>query len=1226
MSFFDDTAADAPVRDVPLNVPRLTLDTSGAANARVRQDVLRMSREELEDKFLRLNDENLNLKQHINKQDDKIKRLATKLMRLVKDRSRLEQLASGAATQPGPRGRDVGMEELIEDLQDNIRSLHSENEGLKQRLRVAKQQIIHQQSRGTTPYSHIHSRINSGIKKLRDTPSPSPVRPKSARSSEEAGRPPTGQLPRYGHSLLEEARAEIRNLENVIESQRSHMEALEGDAQLLRDELKKKETEFEQRLLDARQHQTSNLRTHVNSNVNMIKLQKQLAERSNAITQLEGRFLQLQESQQRLKASHDSALSNVDSLNVELKEERLRSLELEKQLQSSTVSSKALHQLQEQISELEQERDLLKENNNKLLNSAFDVSQQQKWQLQEQKLKLQISQLETALQADLVDKNEILDKVKAERETNEKLTEENKKLHIQFLEQKQQLEEMKEQLKVYSKDSDYDVSELTEALLLVKKRKSQKSGELAFLEVVRDEVNVDNEVRELRAAHAETIQELEKTRNLLSVESRICKGYKEELDTVSLKLKSERMELDQRLETQAKLLDSRAARIKKLEAQLKDIAYGTKAYVFKPDVTDEEETDEFNESLHLERGENVLELQISSVSLSPSALQSLSDPEPYTFCTYLVHLYDFHSTPVVSGRCPQYGFTSRYVVRMDQAFLDYLSRSTVTVELHQALGLDWRTLASGQIRLQPLMEQEGKIYGTIPLIGTSEEARSFGSLDYWFRLRIPMTQTLLLYKEKLRAVDYVSSSSKQQEIQLPLSGDWNELCVTVQSCSDLRCRISTPPSPYVVYRFYDSPDYPSDTVPDSTHPQFNDSKLYSVHMDQSLHRYLCSEDMQFYVFDYKEEQMDVYLGKAKVPLTSLAQDKAITGIFELRDQSGLPAGHIQLSLKWTLSYLPPPGSEVTVEEPKFITKPTVSVEETEKLKQEQPIPPELPQTEPSGKEEPKPESRGGPSAPMAHPKVGPTKVRPVPEVLPPAGDEEESSSHFSDGQILASSSQSDDSDQISDHMEGTVQSYAYKHVQDVRKEDQSQSTDSDDCIVQALATGRKALDRLRVEVVSLSLLPDSRVSQDASVVRLYVEYSLLDVPTEETPVSLPKPLPGHSINFNYSKVIPVDAENHSERRHLLRSALQGKSPDMEVIQFTVVSEPLEEEQQDRECEEVGVAFLQIPEILQKQRDLTESPLNVLDAEDQSEVIGVLTVSVEGLAALQSIMEDAQIDL
>lgn len=37
------------------------------------------------------------------------------------------------------------------------------------------------------------------------------------------------------------------------------------------------------------------LRSHVNNNVTMIKLQKQLADRSNAVTELQGRFLQLQE-------------------------------------------------------------------------------------------------------------------------------------------------------------------------------------------------------------------------------------------------------------------------------------------------------------------------------------------------------------------------------------------------------------------------------------------------------------------------------------------------------------------------------------------------------------------------------------------------------------------------------------------------------------------------------------------------------------------------------------------------------------------------------------------------------------------------------------------------------------------------------------------------------------------------------------------------------------------
>lgn len=43
-------------------------------NARSRQDVSRVSREELEDRFLYLQQENVHLKEHANTQDDKIKK------------------------------------------------------------------------------------------------------------------------------------------------------------------------------------------------------------------------------------------------------------------------------------------------------------------------------------------------------------------------------------------------------------------------------------------------------------------------------------------------------------------------------------------------------------------------------------------------------------------------------------------------------------------------------------------------------------------------------------------------------------------------------------------------------------------------------------------------------------------------------------------------------------------------------------------------------------------------------------------------------------------------------------------------------------------------------------------------------------------------------------------------------------------------------------------------
>lgn len=81
--------------------------------------------------------------------------MATKLIRLVKDRKQSEG------------GRDVEMEEMMEELQEKVQELEKQNEGLKRRLLAAKQQL-QVQNRRHTPYSHIQPRINSGLRRLRD--------------------------------------------------------------------------------------------------------------------------------------------------------------------------------------------------------------------------------------------------------------------------------------------------------------------------------------------------------------------------------------------------------------------------------------------------------------------------------------------------------------------------------------------------------------------------------------------------------------------------------------------------------------------------------------------------------------------------------------------------------------------------------------------------------------------------------------------------------------------------------------------------------------------------------------------------------------------------------------------------------------------------------------------------------------------------------------------------
>ncbi|CAB1422157.1 unnamed protein product [Pleuronectes platessa] len=1235
----DETAADVPVRDMDQDLSQLTAAVQGHENmclltdpwtqqARTRQDISRVSREVLEDRFLHLHDENLLLKEHNNKQEDKIKKLSTKLMKLVKDRGRMEKLAAGGA-QPVSRVRDVEMEEMMEELQEKVRGLQAENEGLKQRLLVAKHQLINVQSKRPSPYRHVQSRVNTGLKKLTDdTSPPSPPRPRTARNLEGGGRPPSGQLPRHGHSLLEESRAESRNLEKVIETQRSHMEEMEGELE----QLWKKEAEYEERLLQVRQQQTNKLRSHVNDNTTMIKLQKQLVDRSHAVTELEARFLQLQESQRMLKASYDAAMLKVDELMAQLKDERLKSLEMKKWQQSSNSSKIGMEQLQQQIGEVQQERDELRENNEKLLSSAFDVSQQQKWQIQEQQLKLQIAQLETALKADLVDKNQILDNIKAERDINEKLTEENKKLQIQVLEQKQQAEDLRDRVTPPRREN--DEAELTEALLLIQKRKAERSSELGFLgEAVE---GGSSSIQELRAAHAETIQELEKTRNILSTESKISNNYKVELEAVERKLNRDKEEFEQKLERQAQLLDMRKAKIKKLEAQLRDTAYGTKTYVFHPDVQDE---DQAEEALHLEHGENLLELQIVSASLSPSALGLLGDGGFSTFCTYTFYLFEPHSTPVLTGHTPKYGFTSKYVVSVDDRFLDYLHRCSVTVELHQALGLDWRTLARGRLRLQQLLEQDGKVHGSVPLVASSGGLTSVGSVDYWLKLRIPMTETIRLFKERLKPVGCINTALQEEAQLQPSISSWNDLSISVGRCGDLRSGGSQQPSPYVVYRFFDFSDHPTAMVPDSCEPNFNDLHSFSVLTDVVLDQYLRSEQLQFYVFDYREQQMDTYLGKAGVHLLPLAQDEVISGVFELSDPSGLAAGHIEVTLKWKSAYRPPSGSITTTEHSVPGEK---SVEEAER-RREGGLEEERNDVEGTLQEEQEAELclRPSPSLPdnsaskVLLPKLRQKKrvkdelaAKKVSFMDPSAAedqvdtglqqDEDTHCPSVSEGQLLPASQSVSDDSEISEEI-----------IKDVEaaEQDQSQSdrSDSDDCVVHVSASGRQPSERVRVEVVSLSLRAESRVAMDSSVVRLFVEYCLLDLPTEETPVSLPKPPRGKSLSFNHSKVVPVDAENNGPRRRLLRAVLQGRRPEMERIKFTVVSEPPEEEEQERECEDVGVAFVRIPEILERRRDLMETTLPVVDVVDSSQVVGSLVVSVEGLEALQAVMEDQDQD-
>ncbi|XP_057568734.1 protein fantom isoform X2 [Hippopotamus amphibius kiboko] len=1227
----DETAGDLPVKDIGLNLFGMggLQETSATRTMKSRQAVSRISREELEDRFLRLHDENILLKQHARKQEDKIKRMATKLIRLVNDKKRYERVGGG----PKRLGRDVEMEEMIERLQEKVHELERQNEVLKNRLISTKQQLQIQGHR-QTPYSYVQSRVNTGRRKVNENAGLQECPRKGIKFQNTDVAETLQPMPtKYGSSLLEEARGEIRNLENVIQSQRGQIEELEHLAEILKTQLRRKENEIELSLLQLREQQATDQRSNIRDNVEMIKLHKQLVEKSNALSVMEGKFIQLQEKQKSLRISHDALMANGDELNMQLKEQRLKCCSLEKQLRSVTFSERRIEELQDRINDLEKERELLKENYDKLYNSAFSAAHEEQWKLKEQQLKVQIAQLETALKSDLTDKTEILDRLKTERDQNEKIVQENRELQLQYLEQKQQLDEVKNRMKFYNQENDINADELSEALLLIKAQKSQKNGDLSFLEKVDGKINKDLErsMKQLQATHAETVQELEKTRNMLIMQHKINKDYQMEVEAVTQKMENLQQDYELKVEQYVHLLDIRAARIQKLEAQLKDIAYGTKQYKFKPEIMPDDSVDEFDETIRLERGENLFEIHINKVTFSSEVLQASGDKEPVTFCTYAFYDFELQTTPIVQGLHPEYNFTSQYLVHVNDLFLQYIQKNTITLEVHQAYSTDYETIAACQLRFHEILEKSGRIFCTASLVGTKGDIPNFGTVEYWFRLRVPMDQAIRLYRERTKALGYITSNFKGPEQMQWLSqqapktaqlsstdstdGNLNELHITIRCCSHLQSRAShLQPHPYVVYKFFDFADHDTAIIPSSNDPQFDDHMCFPVPMNMDLDRYLKSESLSFYVFDDSDTQENIYIGKVNVPLISLAHDRCISGIFELTDHKKHPAGTIHVILKWKFAYLPPSGSITTEDLGNFIHK-----EESEVVQRR---PPASSVSTLIVAPTPKPRRLTPKDKKVSFVDLIPhqrsvsqessvDKVKENTEKKEQGKDDDVSL--LSEGQLAERSlASSEDETEITEELEP-------------EEEDRSAS-DSDECVIPGPVSKniKQASEKIRIEIIALSL-NDSRVTADDTIQRLFVEYRFYSLPAEETPVSLPKPRSGQWVYYNYSNVIYVDKENNQAKRDLLKAILLKQEMPNRSVRFTVVSDPPEDEQ-DLECEDIGIANVDLADVFQEGRDIIEQNIDVLDARADGGGIGKLRVTVEALHALRSVYEQYRDDL
>ena len=94
------------------------------------------------------------------------------------------------------------------------------------------------------------------------------------------------------------------------------------------------------------------------------------------------------------------ALENAN-LNELLQEEQKRTIALNKDVAANSSAKQALLESEVKSRDLQRENAILRESNEKLLDSAYNVERERSFVASENALKVQVAQLESTLKADL---------------------------------------------------------------------------------------------------------------------------------------------------------------------------------------------------------------------------------------------------------------------------------------------------------------------------------------------------------------------------------------------------------------------------------------------------------------------------------------------------------------------------------------------------------------------------------------------------------------------------------------------------------------------------------------------------------------------------------------------------------------------------------------------------------------------------------------------------------
>ena len=1275
-----------PTKETPNFTPMeldLTVD-SDAALLQQRMLVAKLPRDELDDRYLRLLEENTLLKKHACKQEEKIKKLATKLIRVISEKKRME-VASGG---PG-KMRDIETEELIEDQQQRIRELDQENKGLKEKLLVAKSQLMgsNRQSVRRSPARRPLPPRAPSHQGMAPSPAPSPApHPQNLHPSSE--RQSVNQINQKAMSLLEEARNENRMLEDAVTTLKEQINIYEQEVDQIKEQGRIKESNFEEEISILKTQLSQSQKQTVTENIELIRIQRENKIRSAENQSLKAQVQGLEENLHKIKMQEDTAKREADDLLRQLQEEQRRSSSLSQEISSSSSSRQSLNQAQEKINDLLQDNSILREANEKLLNSAFDIERERKYMATENALKVQISQLETTLKSDLNDKRKLTDALAKERENYAQLESDFHDLQSKFLSMKEDIENQEDNIQIFSKENNVDIKELEEALIHLRQKKDIVPSPRKVLPSFIDQLNgndddVKKELSELQVQYIESINEIEKTRNLLRVQININNEQKKEISILQKRLGSTKQDFQDQLTEYQKLLEIRCSKIQKLETQLRESAFGSVQKNFNNTNIDLGQMQSVGTTVHTASGQSLFEIHIQKVILTQEILLLIGIPEPRLFVSWLFYDSEQSYTPVLQGPLVIFDSSSYYKIKLDDSFMEFLMDNEVIFQVHVAINNDCQTVAAAPIKFSEILDYpQNKLHGKVNLLGVkgSSKDHQVGGMDYWFKLHTHDTAKIKNFIERRDNREKVTKVPLlfEQNVSF-LQGERKKLMRNKTVQEDMPPEVDLTPSqppqsainqikqeqknqqkshlkkPEHLENF---PTKDRPKPPRLSKTKNEDSKKvdYDSSFPDRVHTSLSKECVTELDSIIKQREQ-----KHKKPKNSTRfnEDTTKKTSEETKETVDMPQKPLDSPKKRRSILKSLSGKHVKSEESNLLVKEdgikdSADKEDHNSLEQNRILKPleVIMSNEPVKKTSSEESTKIKIKEDIKEQDIVTTKIEEEnidleeEEELETEDESEMESedvdeSEESDEDISDESGEDEDEDEDDDDITtteattkadtsvATTTSEAKPSklvvTPDVHKNGAEVSNDSHDS--EGVVTKKSPVKKPSVlpnKDNIIILISDFEAAKDAEFITndkvslLYVEYAFLDCPPEdlETPFSLPKPGSQEKITFNFRKVFNVDKAENSPRRRLVSKMLRSEDDEARFLQFKLVSEPPDSEP-DLDCEDIGVAEIDLGIIDRSGQDLVDQQLEVMSLEDENICIGTLTVSIEAAAAFKS---------